>query len=82
MASNDFSEFCTCGGKREVVQPRVINRCDHVDVFHLHRKQIEVSTIVSVRYDSRVMPICFTFYKFVSCNDHLGVKVLLSRDEA
>ncbi|KAK4795566.1 hypothetical protein SAY86_027892 [Trapa natans] len=41
LTSTDLSEFCTCSGKREVVQPRVVNGCNHVDIFHLHGKHIE-----------------------------------------
>ncbi|OWM71316.1 hypothetical protein CDL15_Pgr011444 [Punica granatum] len=41
MASSDFSEFCTCGGKREVVRPSLISRCEHADLLHFQSKQLE-----------------------------------------
>lgn len=39
MASSDFSKFCVCGGKSEVIQ-RV--PADHVELIHAQQNQIQV----------------------------------------
>ncbi|XP_031264002.1 kinesin-like protein KIN-14F [Pistacia vera] len=41
LVSGDFSKFCVCGGKREVVQ-QTINQCTgHAEVIDLQEKQLQ-----------------------------------------
>lgn len=42
LASNDFSKFCICGGKRDSVQHNVNSSANHAEVINTQQKQIEV----------------------------------------
>ena len=39
MASSDFSKFCVCGGKREVIHRAP---ADHEELVHAQQNQIQV----------------------------------------
>ncbi|KAJ4839685.1 hypothetical protein Tsubulata_041115 [Turnera subulata] len=40
-ASGDFSKFCVCGGKREVIRHTVGHCSGHTEVISLHQNQLE-----------------------------------------
>ena len=42
LASNDFSKFCICGGKRDNAQRNVNNSSSHIEVINTQQKQLEV----------------------------------------
>lgn len=41
LVSGDFSKFCICGGKREVIQHSISHSCDHAKLTDLHQKQLQ-----------------------------------------
>ncbi|KAF1894774.1 hypothetical protein Lal_00021068 [Lupinus albus] len=41
LASNDFSKFCICGGKRDSVRRNVNYSCNHAQVINTQQKQLE-----------------------------------------
>ncbi|OMP06953.1 hypothetical protein COLO4_07750 [Corchorus olitorius] len=41
LASNDFSKFCICGGKREVIRHTVSNSAAHAEILDLQQRELE-----------------------------------------
>ncbi|KAK6269429.1 hypothetical protein POUND7_006534 [Theobroma cacao] len=41
LASNDFSKFCICGGKREVIRHNVSHSAAHAELIDLQQRELE-----------------------------------------
>lgn len=42
LASNDFSKFCNCGGKRDSIQQNANYSAKYAEVINTQQKQLEV----------------------------------------
>ncbi|XVE50907.1 hypothetical protein DITRI_Ditri01bG0201000 [Diplodiscus trichospermus] len=41
LASNDFSKFCICGGKREVIRHTISHSAAHAELTDFHQRELE-----------------------------------------